>query len=390
MANLIESNSFDATVYQLATTDPVQGGAGGIANSQPQSLTNRTRWLYNQIQSILAGLAGYAGINSPTFTGSPKGPTAAAGDNSTTLATTAYVYTATGGIVGLTGLTGGTVTLTAAQYGAAIINFGGALTSNLTIIVPTAADQWLMCNYCTGAFSLTVKTAAGAGVGIAAGYRQNVYCDGAGVYVSETDYTNVALLGAPTAPTQASTDSTTKIATTAFAQPRLGYTAVRQGTGNVVTLSWSGVALDATVDATDLGLIAQETWVEANYPSFSYFGNYINQGVRNIDSPTFAAVNTNAISSMYGSFGTSGYIHFTSGLVMQWMRNVNTPPGGPFVVGLPIAFPGGQCLWATGNYQSDLPPNSGNAGVDAGGYNYVTVANTNTGNNGINLIAIGV
>ena len=38
-------------------------------------------------------LADYAPINSPTFTGDPKGPTPAAGDNDTSLATTAFVQT---------------------------------------------------------------------------------------------------------------------------------------------------------------------------------------------------------------------------------------------------------------------------------------------------------
>lgn len=47
MANLTPTSSFD-NVYQLETTDPVEGGAGGIANRQAQELTNRTKWLYDQ------------------------------------------------------------------------------------------------------------------------------------------------------------------------------------------------------------------------------------------------------------------------------------------------------------------------------------------------------
>lgn len=44
MANLTPTETFD-NVYQLETTDPVLGGAGGIANAQAQALTNRTEWL---------------------------------------------------------------------------------------------------------------------------------------------------------------------------------------------------------------------------------------------------------------------------------------------------------------------------------------------------------
>lgn len=45
MANLVEASLFDAGVYQIETSDIVQGGPGGIDNRAPQSLTNRTRWL---------------------------------------------------------------------------------------------------------------------------------------------------------------------------------------------------------------------------------------------------------------------------------------------------------------------------------------------------------
>lgn len=45
MANLAETSNFDAGVYQLEITDPVEGGAGGISNAQAQALANRTLWL---------------------------------------------------------------------------------------------------------------------------------------------------------------------------------------------------------------------------------------------------------------------------------------------------------------------------------------------------------
>lgn len=53
MANLTPTSSFD-NVYQLETTDPVEGGAGGISNRQAQELTNRTKWLYDQNTSRLS------------------------------------------------------------------------------------------------------------------------------------------------------------------------------------------------------------------------------------------------------------------------------------------------------------------------------------------------
>jgi hypothetical protein len=65
MTNFTENNSFDAAVYQLATTDPVIGGPSGAANAPLQNLVNRTRWLYNQVETLLsAGYATVAYVNS--------------------------------------------------------------------------------------------------------------------------------------------------------------------------------------------------------------------------------------------------------------------------------------------------------------------------------------
>jgi hypothetical protein len=71
-----------------------------------------------------------------------------------------YAY----GKLSLTGQTGGTVTLTPAQAIKTAMSIAGTLTSNLTIIVPTWLRNWDVTNTTTGAFTVTVKTAAGAGV----------------------------------------------------------------------------------------------------------------------------------------------------------------------------------------------------------------------------------
>lgn len=48
MADLTFTESYDE-VYQLETSDPVLGGAGGVANEQAQKLGNRTEWLKARI-----------------------------------------------------------------------------------------------------------------------------------------------------------------------------------------------------------------------------------------------------------------------------------------------------------------------------------------------------
>ncbi len=62
--------------------------------------------------------------------------------------------------------------------------FSGALTANVQVTLPTVFQSWLAINDCTGAFTLTVKTATGSGVVIPAGGPTQptpIYCDGANI-----------------------------------------------------------------------------------------------------------------------------------------------------------------------------------------------------------------
>lgn len=52
MANLTDAEIFESAIYQLATTDPVLGGPGGIANLQAQQLANRTAWLKAKLDDL--------------------------------------------------------------------------------------------------------------------------------------------------------------------------------------------------------------------------------------------------------------------------------------------------------------------------------------------------
>lgn len=88
MAYLVETASYDTGVYQLETTDPVAGGPSGVANSPLKNLANRTAYLKAHVDALENSRAPK---DSPTFTGTPSGPTAAAGTNTTQFATTAFV-----------------------------------------------------------------------------------------------------------------------------------------------------------------------------------------------------------------------------------------------------------------------------------------------------------
>ncbi len=56
MADIVEEENWKNGVYQLETSDPVQGGADGVDNLPHKALANRTLWLKAQL--LLKALVG--------------------------------------------------------------------------------------------------------------------------------------------------------------------------------------------------------------------------------------------------------------------------------------------------------------------------------------------
>ncbi|KVU92843.1 hypothetical protein WK75_02390 [Burkholderia ubonensis] len=147
MTDLVESSTWTPGIRQFETSDPVEGGPDGIDNVPLRQLANRTRFLKDahealagaqnpypqyattvQMQAAISALvdaapgaldtlnelsralgndpnfattmanalALKAAIDSPVFTGTPKGPTAAQFDSSDKVASTAFVQRALG------------------------------------------------------------------------------------------------------------------------------------------------------------------------------------------------------------------------------------------------------------------------------------------------------
>ncbi len=89
-------------------------------------------------------------------------------------------------------LTGGTTTLTDTQFvdnqsRSLALDIDGALSSDTVIVVPSRSKMYIVRNATTGAFSLTVKTAAGSGVVVTQGGVNIVWCDGTNVVGASTD-----------------------------------------------------------------------------------------------------------------------------------------------------------------------------------------------------------
>jgi hypothetical protein len=70
------------------------------------------------------------------------------------------------------------VTLTSTEARNPILYLNGTLTADIDLILPTWAKRWLVINASSGAYTITVKTASGAGVAITQGYQGEVYGDG--------------------------------------------------------------------------------------------------------------------------------------------------------------------------------------------------------------------
>jgi hypothetical protein len=72
-------------------------------------------------------------------------------------------------------------------------SFTGVLTGNRNIIVPGTVQQYWVANNTTGPYTLTVKTAAGAGVTVNQGARTICYSDGNDVLTADTGGVSVPI-----------------------------------------------------------------------------------------------------------------------------------------------------------------------------------------------------
>lgn len=99
----------------------------------------------------------------------------------------------------------GVYTLSPVQYANTALRFTGALTGPRDVIVPNTTAEYWIDNQTTGAFPLTVKTAAGTGYTVPQGTRMIVYCDGTNV----VDAVSLSSMGGIVAISQGGTNATT-------------------------------------------------------------------------------------------------------------------------------------------------------------------------------------
>lgn len=82
---------------------------------------------------------------------------------------------------------GPSLTLNATQASSQILEFTGALTSNVEVIFPARPFRFSIANKTSGSFTLTCKVAGQAGIAIGQGKRCEAYCDGTDIVRSGPD-----------------------------------------------------------------------------------------------------------------------------------------------------------------------------------------------------------
>ena len=90
-------------------------------------------------------------------------------------------------------VTGGTVTLTAAEAANIIQEYTGTLTSNCTVILPPTVQLYSLQNKTSGSYNLTFSTGAVGASTITLPQNQTVIaiCDGTNVYNSQTSFSGI-------------------------------------------------------------------------------------------------------------------------------------------------------------------------------------------------------
>jgi len=239
-------------------------------------------------------------------------------------------------------MTNANVTLSALQYAKDVIVVTGTLTANVNLIFPNIVKNWTIFNSTSGAYTLTAKTASGAGGLITQGTGRIFYGDGSSLY-------GVNPLAATQAQVNTGTDTQTFLTPKTFKDSQqLADKADKNGSASNRFKVATPVDDDEAarkdqlpVAATTLlaGLVRKATQAEMNAGTADAF-------------PSAAE-----IFNGFASSGTAnGYIKlptYLSGLILQWgFNNSNT---NPLTISFPIAFTT-ACYGVFAQSDNDLSP----------------------------------
>lgn len=345
MANQPETPVYDAGVYQLEVTDPVQGGVGGVSNAPLLSLAKRTAYLKAHVDALETTAGTFATTNSPALTGTPTTPTPALGDATQKIPSTDWVQKSIGGILNKSVAGASNVSLTTVEAGNGIFLFTGVITANIAVIVPAASKYWVVANRTTGNFSVTVKTAAGTGVVIPQGLAVVVYCDGTNVFLASSagQASFTPYLFSPAA-------GTTSLTITNGYTP--GCVMVEKNgallrTSDYTATNGATIVIPATVTNDQFTVYAFSSFSIANAvqksgdvmagPLALFAGSTAPNQAAGTRGTAVATMNSFA-SEFASILAGNGYQKLPSGLILQWGQSLSNG-SGVAVVTFPIPFP---------------------------------------------------
>nr|WP_259282874.1 phage tail protein [Enterobacter roggenkampii] len=304
---------------QLATTAFVQAALIALVNGAPDTLDTLKEIAEainndpNFSTTINNALALKAPLESPTFTGTPKAPTAAAGNNTTQLATTAFVQAALIDLVN-----GAPATLDTLKEIAAAINNDPK-------------------------FSTTINNAL----------------------AQKAPLSSPALTGTPTAPTAEQAANNTQIATTAFVKAAIaglvGSTPEALDTLNELAAALGNNPNFAT---TVMNALAGKQPLDATLTNLS--GKSISGLLQYLGLKTAAQrdVGTGAnqipdMNSFTSQKSLTGWQKFPGGMILQWGLTTTFGSEQNTLVTFPVAFPSSMLMGYTSYANTSGDPATG-------------------------------
>lgn len=219
MGQITETSTFDSTVYQWETTDSVTGGPNGIANAPLKNLANRTRFLKDRQDLLVAQVATLAPLNSPALTGSPTAPTPLMSAKSTELATAGLARNFASGLIGIA-MTA-TYSTSSVEAGYASMILTGGLQGPALLLLPTnAVGRWTILNGTNVAVSVRLSQ-GGQAISIATQTAQTIISNGTDCFNGHNDYTSIYLGGTPTTPAPTLDDNSNRLTNTAWVNAKI-------------------------------------------------------------------------------------------------------------------------------------------------------------------------
>jgi len=222
------------------------------------------------------------------------------------------------GITNVT-MTSANYTLTNLQAANDIIVISGSLTANLNLIFPSFTKSWQVINNCTGAFTVTCKTASGTGVAtLSQGYQTaySIYGDGTNIVQAKA----VATVGITGAVRNLKCSVTTASASATFTADEIIVSTALGG------LNYQLSNLSQTINLATTGAGGMDT---GTAPASGFVAIYV---IYNPTTGAAALLSSNATSAAAAEIYSGGNMpsgYTASALISVWP----TTPGSLLIAG---------------------------------------------------------